>query len=238
MSALEALLVVQEHDTTVEQLRYRRTNLPQRAELDALRREQVATDAALASVQARHDTLVRDEQRLDDEASTHEVKAADMEKRLYSGTVTAPKELQSMQAEVEQFRRLRDQIEDRELELMEQREVIDADLERLRVQHVEQVARAATLAEQIGAAEVEIDALLAAELAARAESATPVSAEMLGVYEDRRAKAKGVGVARLIGLTCQGCHLTVPAAEADALRHGPPDTLAFCDNCGAILVAS
>ena len=28
----------------------------------------------------------------------------------------------------------------------------------------------------------------------------------------------------------------IPAVEADALRKGPPGTIAHCDNCGAILV--
>ena len=44
------------------------------------------------------------------------------------------------------------------------------------------------------------------------------------------------GVARLVGSTCQGCHLTIPATEVDRIRRQPAGTLAFCDNCGAILV--
>jgi predicted nucleic acid-binding Zn-ribbon protein len=45
-----------------------------------------------------------------------------------------------------------------------------------------------------------------------------------------------VGAARLVGGTCQACHLALPATEVDRIRHLPPDAMARCDHCGAILV--
>jgi hypothetical protein len=50
-------------------------------------------------------------------------------------------------------------------------------------------------------------------------------------------QAKGIGIARLVGNTCQGCRLTIPATEVDRIRKAGPDDPVFqCDNCGAILV--
>jgi len=43
-------------------------------------------------------------------------------------------------------------------------------------------------------------------------------------------------VARLVGFTCQGCHLSIPATEVDRIRKEGDGALAYCDNCGAILV--
>jgi len=64
-----------------------------------------------------------------------------------------------------------------------------------------------------------------------------IDAPMLALYERCRSiAASGIGAARLVGHTCQGCHLTIPATEVDALRKSPPGTVAHCDNCGAILV--
>ena len=48
--------------------------------------------------------------------------------------------------------------------------------------------------------------------------------------------AQGVGVARLVGTTCQGCHLSIPAIEAEQIKSAGGRPLAHCDNCGAILV--
>ena len=45
-----------------------------------------------------------------------------------------------------------------------------------------------------------------------------------------------VGVARLVGNTCQGCHLTIPATEVERIKKSAGNPIAFCDNCGAILV--
>jgi uncharacterized protein len=45
-------------------------------------------------------------------------------------------------------------------------------------------------------------------------------------------------VALLIGDTCQGCRLSIPATEVDRIRHDPEAGIASCDNCGAILVPS
>jgi predicted nucleic acid-binding Zn-ribbon protein len=42
-------------------------------------------------------------------------------------------------------------------------------------------------------------------------------------------------------MTCQGCHLTIPATEVDRMRRHAAASdgvgeLSFCDNCGCILV--
>ena len=56
-------------------------------------------------------------------------------------------------------------------------------------------------------------------------------------YERRRARAAaGVGVARLVGKTCQGCHLSIPSTEVARIRRAPEGTISYCDNCGCILV--
>ncbi|MDQ1445435.1 MAG: C4-type zinc ribbon domain, partial [Acidimicrobiaceae bacterium] len=44
------------------------------------------------------------------------------------------------------------------------------------------------------------------------------------------------GAAKLVGSNCSGCHLSLPATELDRIRHGSPDQVVFCDQCGRILV--
>ena len=51
-----------------------------------------------------------------------------MNKRLYSGTVSSPRELQAMQADIDMLHRRRSDLEDEELEVMEQREALDGEL--------------------------------------------------------------------------------------------------------------
>jgi len=66
--------------------------------------------------------------------------------------------------------------------------------------------------------------------------AAQVPAELLARYERLRAKLAGTGAARLVGESCGGCHLTLPAMEVDRIRRAPPDEVLTCDQCGRILV--
>ena len=88
----------------------------------------------------------------------------------------------------------------------------------------------------IAGAEAEIDEELAKEDAARAEQAAAVPAALVADYERRRAQNRGAGAARLVGTSCTACHLSIPSTEAEAIRRGAGTVVAYCDNCGAILV--
>jgi predicted nucleic acid-binding Zn-ribbon protein len=88
----------------------------------------------------------------------------------------------------------------------------------------------------IAEAEKEIDAEVAEETAARADDAKQIPQQLLADYERRRATNRGAGVARLVGDTCQACHLSIPSTEVERIRKLPEGTVAYCDNCSAILV--
>ena len=237
MSSLEQLLVVQDHDTTLDQLRHRRTTLPERevvARAEARLRE---LEGPIRETRARRDVAHRDVKRLEDEASAASAKAKDVDTAMYSGTITSAKELQAMQTDLEQIRAHQRTLEDRELEFMEQQELIDGELgalDREVVAASDAIAAARTV---IVEQEAVIDAEIAAEISARAESAVDIPADLLALYERCHTQNRGPGAARLLGNTCQGCRLTIPATEVDRIRHAAEGAaVSHCDNCGAILV--
>jgi predicted nucleic acid-binding Zn-ribbon protein len=236
VTALEPLLTLQERDLALDRLRHRRESLPERDAL-ATAEARIADLARRADeVRAARDDVGREEQRLADEAQSLSVQAEAAEKKLYSGEVVSPRELQALQADVEQLRRHQRGVEDRQLAAMERREPLDEQLAEL----VRDATSVAGEADQLRAAladnEREIDAEAAVERAARDELATGLDERLLGDYERTRAKANGVGAARLVGNTCQGCHLTIPATEVDRIKRGSVDGIAHCDNCGCILI--
>jgi uncharacterized protein len=233
---LELLLLVQEHDTALDRLRHRRASLPERAQLDARLNEMRAQQTQLTSVTNQQRAVHADERRLDDEARTIREHADDAEKKLYAGTTTSPRELQAMQADVEMLRRQVSDLEDSELEVMEAREKLDAEVAALEASLSTIESAAQVLRDAISVAEGEIDAEIATEEAARAELASGVDTALLNNYERRRTQNKGAGAARLVGNTCQACHLTIPSTEAERIRHAAGTEVDYCDNCGAILV--
>jgi predicted nucleic acid-binding Zn-ribbon protein len=233
---LEALLIVQEHDIARDRLRHRRVALPERAELESVATQLRATEAQAGDVRAERDRVLADERKLDDEARSIGAHADDADKRLYSGTLASPRELQALQADIEMLRKQRSQIEDRELDVMEAREALDGQLASLDERAAQLGAELVRLQASIAASETEIDAELAEEDAAWNAAAASVPEALMADYQRRRAQNRGAGAARLVGTTCGACHLSIPSTEAEQIRRAGGAVVAYCDNCGAILV--
>lgn len=236
MTVLEQLLVVQEHDTAVDQLRHRRDHLPERDALRALDERLAALDRRRAEVTARRDELARTQRRAEDELAMVEQKRRDTDARLYGGTVRAPRELQALQDELAALGRRQDELETDVLDVLTELEPVEAELGQLDADRglveSERAAAAGALAE----AEAAVDAELAEVRRARDAAAAGVPGEQLADYEDRRRRLGGIAVARLVGTSCGGCHLTLSAVEIDRLRRLAPDQTAACEECGRLLV--
>lgn len=233
---LEALLLIQEHDTARDRLRHRRVSLPERAELDAVLAKLRTLEAQARQIGAQRDEVLANERRLDDEARSLGARADEGNAKLYSGTVNSPRELQAMQADVDMLLRQRSDLEDEELEVMEAREGLEGQLATVDAETAVVTAAADRLRGLIADAETEIDEELAKEDAARDEQAAAIPPSLLADYERRRAQNKGAGAARLVGTSCTACHLSIPSTEAEAIRKGAGAVISYCDNCGAILV--
>ena len=236
MSVLEDLLVVQEHDSTADRLRHKKETLPELARLAEVEQAVAGVDATMADVGGRRDEVARRQQRHEDELSSVEAKITEVDKRLYSGTVSAVRELQAMEADIASLKRHRSDIEDQVLEAMQDREPLDTELSTLAQQRSTLEAEADQLRDAIAEQTKEIDAELDTELEARSAAAASVPDDLLAQYERLRDSQGGVGAARLVNGRCSGCHLTLPATELDRIKHQDTDAVVLCDQCGRILV--
>jgi uncharacterized protein len=236
MSRWAALLAVQEHDTRADQLNHRMQTLQVRADLAQLEDNVLAADSQLADTQRRRDELARSQQRLEDEIASLGERANQAEKQLYSGSVTNPRELQALQDDVASIRRRIGQLEDDELEIMELVEPVDAERSELASQRDRLDAECERLRAVLAETESELATELAAVRAEREEAAAAVPDELWPEYDKLRARLGGVAIARLVGSTCQGCHLALPAVEVDRIRKLPLDEAVYCEECGRLLV--
>jgi len=236
LEELEALLLVQDRDITLDQLRHRREAMPERAELTARAAELERKVAERAEVSERHRVVHAEERRIDDEAQVVGERADEVNKRLYSGTISSPRELQAMQADIDMLLRRRSDLEDEELEVMEKREALDGELARLDAAISTLQETVSRLRATIVETEKELDDEIGRETEARTDLAKPIAESLLRDYERRRVQNRGAGAARLVGTTCQACHLTIPSTEAEQIRRGAGNVVSYCDNCAAILV--
>lgn len=237
MDDLGPLLALQEHDLALDRLRHRRATLAARATVAAAESEIAALEAEVDLLRAPLAVLARNQERLEDEAQALAEQAKNADRRLYSGEVSSPRELQALQADIDQLKRHQRTVEERALEVMEEREPLDAQMHALAMSREERSADLSAARAELAEAEGEVDGEIAIEQGLRDTAAAVIDPPMVTLYERCRTNAPSrIGAARLIGHTCQGCHLTIPATEVDGLRKSPPGTVAHCDNCGAILV--
>lgn len=235
MSRWDALLAVQDHDTHTDQLIHRRASLPARAELEQSMAELSKLEQRATEVEAARLELARSQQRLEDDIASINDKAAQHDKTLYSGTIGNPRELQAMQDEIASLKRRVSQLEDQALELMEQIEPLDADLARLASERSALDDRASSLRAQIAEDEVAIDDELVGVRAERSSLVADVEPDLLAEYDQLRPHSGGIAIARLVGGSCGGCHLSLSAVEVDRIKKLPPEEPAHCEECGRLL---
>lgn len=233
----EKLLELQDVDTRIAQLEHRRAHDPTHAALAAAIAARTQLDAEAVALFAERDAVRQEQQRFEDEAASIDEKIAKDNATLYGGTVTSPKELESLQHELAVLKERRDAFDESALEQMELAEPLDAraaELDQRRSDAADAVASAETA---VTIAMAEVGAELDAATTDRATIAEAIDEALLAQYERIRASAGGQGVARLgPGGRCEGCHLTLPRVEFDALKHAPAGEVHLCPECGRILV--
>ena len=233
---LQALLDLQAIDTSIDQNRHRRATLVERSALEDLERRRQETRAALDAAAAARDEVAGRQEVLESELAGAERRSGEVSRRLYSGEVSASRELQAMSEELGSIKARVSAIEDQILEVLEEREPLDA----LVGEHESALAgldaERDSAAAALATAEAAVDEGIGGLEAQRQEVAAQVSPSLLGQYERLRSRLGGVAVARLVANRCDGCHLTLPATELDRIRHLPPGELVTCDQCGRILV--
>lgn len=235
-AALLRLLDLQAEDTAIARLQERRASLPEAARLKEFEDLLAELEADLEIANKQHAELVREQSRLEGEIEMIGQKIAREEQRMFSGAVANPKELSSLQAEVESLKRRRSGIEDQLLEVMEQREVSQATVDKLEAERDAASKEREELAAAVTRISGDIDAELAEHASAREQIPPGIPDDLVALYEKMRASKGGVGAAALSAGTCQGCHTKLPAVEAERIRK--EKGLQRCDNCRRILVVT
>ncbi|MGO8871955.1 MAG: zinc ribbon domain-containing protein [Acidimicrobiales bacterium] len=232
----DTLIEVQAHDTRLDQLRHRIATLPERAELHDLEQRRQAVGAALAEVRAEVEDLSGRQRTLEEQIATSARRRHEIEERMRSGEVSASRELQAMDLEVQHLAARQAQLEEEEILLLEEEEPLDGQLAEHEATAEALAADAAQLESGISEAVEQIRASIADEEALRRQRAAGLPEELAERYEVLRSRLGGVGAARLVGDRCDGCHLTLSSVEVERIRHLPPDEFATCAQCDRILV--
>jgi len=230
------LLRVQDLDTEITQLQHRRTNLAERRELDAVEATLATLAARVSDLGARRLALLARQAEMEEQIAGLTERRRALEERMYAARGSASRDLQAMDDEIHHLTERRAEIEEVELEAMEEQEPVDAELARLAGDRTRLETASGSLRAAVAAAEGVLAVELSTLESSRALEAARLPAALADRYELLRRRLGGIGAARLVGNRCEGCHLELPSAEVDRIRHQPPGTVATCEQCGRLLV--
>jgi uncharacterized protein len=231
---LPRLLDLQTEDTALKRLADRKATLPESKRLEEITDALSELEADLVIANSQYDEVAREASRLEGEVELLEQKITREEQRLFSGGVSNPKELSSLQAEVESLKRRRSSLEDELLEVMVKRESAGETLARLKDEQAAASKESEELRTRVDEISKEIDIESASHEKSRTAIASEIPSDLLALYDKLRGEKAGIGAARLEGATCLGCHMKLPAQELERMRS--EGGLQRCDNCRRILV--
>lgn len=157
------------------------------------------------------------------------------EQRLYSGSVTHPKELQDMQHEIEALKQRRSALDDTMLELMLAVEEAQATLDESQQRLDDAIQTAAEENKELLKEKEDIQLTLNALQAERQAFAQELSDDILARYEQMRPQKGNQPVARLLpDNTCSVCGIQQIGPVAENVRKG--EGWHTCTSCKRLLV--
>ena len=163
-------------------------------------------------------------------------KVALLEEKLYGGSVRNPKELASLQEQVENLKRRRRGLEDKVLDIMTEVETMQKKLsvksgEAERIEENWREEQASLTRER-----AELSAALATLDQKREDLISRIDAASLELYQALKDKRQGRAVAKVEQGMCQGCRIVLPMSELQRARIG--QALVQYNSCEKILYVS
>lgn len=227
---LNRLYRFQEAQRQLALLHNQLTASPLQEEIDALSLRWNTERERTRLLQEEIDVLTKENRQLETECQDLDYQLAQIEKSLYSGKISSPKELEQLQKRNSEYKNAREKREDKllnqlylleELEKQGQRaqEQVAELKKKLAMLEAEEATRVKALRTQIREVKEELADL---------ETLLP---DGLKTFYQRSAKTlKGSVLAPVKEGTCGSCHMIISQAVIEKVKAGGPIT--FCENCG------
>jgi predicted nucleic acid-binding Zn-ribbon protein len=235
MSAVgEALLQVQELDLDLDRLT-RTIERPPELEIHDQMRSELSAAVARRQDNTRR-TAEAENQVAGVEAETAEIAVSRQRLEGQLRNVVVVREAEALQHEIDQLAQRRDELDDLGLEALTELETLEADRIAIEASVDELESRERDAAAALAEARDHLTSERDDVLRRRDEARRNIDDSLLARYDQLRSRNSGVGVARLEGARCGGCHLDLARSELEELRSAPVEELVECPSCGRLLV--
>lgn len=228
------LLELADVDAELIRFAHRRRTLPELAELAEAETAVRTAKDKLVEIETTAGDLDRDIRRI--ERDVEGVRArTERDTQLLAGAGIGAKQATDLQHELDTLHRRQGVLEDEQLEVMERREAVGADVEHSRVRLDAAEQSVTEITQRRDTALADIDAGEAGRRRARSEAVAKLPADLLAAYE-RKREQRGTGAAALVARRCQSCRLELDRTAIAELRAAVADDVVTCAECGVILV--
>jgi len=191
----------------------------------------VRVQTKLAQEQQSLDELRRQQHSAEWEIDDITTKLTTTEGELYSGRIRNPKELTSLQHEVEGLKAKRGQLEDKALEIMDQVEHAEASVATISGELKTVEAEWQSQQQQLSTDMERLKTILADLKQKQQLHSAKIDHQAVQFYGELK-KQKGQAVAKVEQGICRGCRISLPTAELQRARSG---SLVQCSSCGRLL---
>lgn len=190
-------------------------------------------NASITRISTRIDELNRGRRASENEIGQINQQIKSIDRKLYGGIVTNPKELSAAEEEKTFTLVVLRQQEDKLLELMLEIDEAEIDLKESTEQMESiELSRPVTQTELL-----EVQETLVRELDdlgnIRQDYLPGISESSMASYNDLRGKNNGVALSKVEKKMCQECRITLPTAELQLVKS--MSTFVHCSSCGCIL---
>lgn len=186
---------------------------------------------AVERVQKECTHLQMENRRLEGECRDYEAQLRDLETTLYSGKISAPKELAQLQKRMADYQAAKTE---REEKILNQLYLLETKEHELAQAQKEAAALRTKLTAATEAEAQRVNALRTrcTALKDEAEALARALPDSLKEYFQRSAQAlKGVVVTPIKDKTCGFCHMIIPPAVLEKVKKGHSGMM-ICENCG------
>ena len=230
------LLELADIDAELGRIAHRRRGLPEHAEITRLEGRDTELRDSVAAMTARSSDLSREQAKAEADVEQVRSRIDRDRKRLDSGMVNSPKELENLQSEIQSLQRRQSDLEEIVLDVMERRETTQSSLESAATERASIEAELAAVIAARDAALADLDEQASTASERRARVIEAIAGDLVELYDKLRAQHGGVGAAALRQQRCQGCNLTLNTVDLNAIRAAPEDEVLRCEECRRILV--
>jgi len=199
---------------------------------------QLADDKALRDAQGklemeqkRLEELRKKQRSAEGEIEDISAKLAAGNESLFSGRIRNPKELSSLQQEVETFKVRRGQLEDKALAIIDEVEQTELSVTRLTGEFTTFRTEWQHRHEELSAEMEKVKSALSGLQSQREATAAGIPPQAISLYQELR-KGKVTAVVRVEQGICRGCRISLPVTELQRIKSGD---MVRCSSCGRIL---